>query len=100
MLADSGYQTILPDQLLAYLETDATLPPKPIMLTFDVTDLDQYTVAAPEMEKYGFKGVFFVMAVPLRRPRYNPGAGKSLIRGRPRNCFPYLESPECKEIYR
>jgi len=60
----------LPDQLLAYLETGAPLPPKPIMPTFDDTDLDQYTIAAPEMEKYGFKGVFFVMAVPLGRPHY------------------------------
>ena len=70
MLADSGYQAILPDQLLAYLKTGAPLPPKPIMLTFDDTDLDQFTVAAPEMEKYGFKGVFFVMTVSLGRPRY------------------------------
>ena len=70
MLADSGYHTILPDQLLAYLHTGAPLPSKPIMLTFDDTALDQYTVAAPEMEKYGFKGVFFVMTVSLGRPRY------------------------------
>jgi peptidoglycan/xylan/chitin deacetylase (PgdA/CDA1 family) len=70
MLADSGYQTILPDQLYAYLTTGTPLPPKPIMLTFDDTDLDQYTVAAPEMNKYGFKGVFFIMTVSLGRPRY------------------------------
>lgn len=70
MLADSGYQTILPDQLMAYLTAGAPLPPKPIMLTFDDTVLDQYTVAAPEMKKYGFKGVFFVMTVSLGRPRY------------------------------
>ncbi|MDB5262290.1 MAG: polysaccharide deacetylase family protein [Adhaeribacter sp.] len=70
MLADSGYQTILPDQLYAYLTTGAPLPPKPIMLTFDDTALDQYTVAAPEMAKYGFKGVFFIMTVSLGRPRY------------------------------
>jgi peptidoglycan/xylan/chitin deacetylase (PgdA/CDA1 family) len=70
MLADSGYHTILPDQLLAYLHTGAPLPPKPILLTFDDTALDQYTVAAPEMKKYGFKGVFFVMTVSLGRPRY------------------------------
>jgi peptidoglycan/xylan/chitin deacetylase (PgdA/CDA1 family) len=70
MLADSGYQTILPDQLLAYLQTGAALPPKPIMLTFDDTALDQYVVAAPEMKQYGFKGVFFVMTVSLGRPRY------------------------------
>jgi peptidoglycan/xylan/chitin deacetylase (PgdA/CDA1 family) len=70
MLADSGYQTILPDQLLDYLNYGKPLPPKPIMLTFDDTDLDQYTVAAPEMKKYGFKGVFFIMTVSLGRPRY------------------------------
>nr|WP_187263089.1 polysaccharide deacetylase family protein [Pontibacter beigongshangensis] len=70
MLADSGYQTILPDQLLAYLTTGAPLPPRPIMLTFDDTNLSQYTIAAPEMQKHGFKGVFFIMTVSLGRPRY------------------------------
>ena len=70
MLADSGYNTILPDQLFSYLNYGTALPPKPIMLTFDDTDLDQYTVAAPEMKKYGFKGVFFIMTVSLGRPGY------------------------------
>ena len=70
MLHDSGYQTVLPDQLYAYLAFGAPLPPKPIMLTFDDTDLDQFTVAAPVMQQYGFKGVFFVMTVSLGRPRY------------------------------
>ncbi|HEY1024289.1 MAG TPA: polysaccharide deacetylase family protein [Sphingobacteriaceae bacterium] len=70
MLADSGYNTILPDQLFNYLNYGTQLPEKPIMLTFDDTDLDQYTVAAPEMNKYGFKGVFFVMTVSLGRPGY------------------------------
>jgi peptidoglycan/xylan/chitin deacetylase (PgdA/CDA1 family) len=70
MLADSGYHTILPDQLFSYLKFGTELPSKPIMLTFDDTDLDQFTVAAPEMKKYGFKGVFFVMTVSLGRPNY------------------------------
>ncbi|MCC2544986.1 polysaccharide deacetylase family protein [Hymenobacter sp. BT175] len=70
MLADSGYHTILPDQLYAYLTTGAKLPSKPIMLTFDDTDLDQYTVAAPELKKYGYKAVYFVMTVSLGRPNY------------------------------
>ncbi|UOG76997.1 polysaccharide deacetylase family protein [Hymenobacter tibetensis] len=70
MLADSGYHTILPDQLYAYLATGAPLPEKPIMLTFDDTDLDQFTVARPELEKHGFKAVYFVMTVSLGRPRY------------------------------
>jgi peptidoglycan/xylan/chitin deacetylase (PgdA/CDA1 family) len=70
MLADSGYQTILPDQLYDYLVHNAPLPPKPVMLTFDDTDLDQFTIAYPEMKKYGFKGVFFIMTVSLGRPHY------------------------------
>ncbi|MHA4846897.1 polysaccharide deacetylase family protein [Flavitalea antarctica] len=70
MLADSGYQTILPDQLFNYLATNTPLPAKPVMLTFDDTDLEQYTVALPEMKKYGFKGVFFIMTVSLNRPNY------------------------------
>jgi len=65
MLADSGYHTVLPDQLYAYLNTGAPLPSKPIMLTFDDTDGDQYTIGAPEMKKYGFKGVFFIMTVSI-----------------------------------
>lgn len=69
-LADSGYQTILPDQLYDYLAFGKPLPPKPVMLTYDDTDLDQYTVALPAMNKYGFKGVFFIMTVSLGRPNY------------------------------
>ena len=70
MLADSGYNTILPDQLYNYLAYGAELPSKPIMLTFDDTKLDQYTIAYPELEKHGFKGVFFIMTVSLGRPNY------------------------------
>lgn len=70
MLADSGYQTILPDQLYNYLVYGAKLPKKPIMLTFDDTKLDQYTNALPELKKYGFKGVFFIMTVSLGKPNY------------------------------
>ncbi len=40
------------------------------MLTFDDTDLDQYTLAKPVMDEYNFKGVFFIMTVALNKPRY------------------------------
>jgi peptidoglycan/xylan/chitin deacetylase (PgdA/CDA1 family) len=70
MLADSGYHTISPDQLYSYLISGTKLPAKPILLSFDDTDLDQYTVAFPEMKKYGFHGVFFIMTVSLGRPHY------------------------------
>jgi peptidoglycan/xylan/chitin deacetylase (PgdA/CDA1 family) len=70
LLADSGYHSILPDQLFDYLAYGKALPSKPVMFTFDDTRLDQYTVALPELKKYGFKGVFFIMTVSLGRPGY------------------------------
>jgi peptidoglycan/xylan/chitin deacetylase (PgdA/CDA1 family) len=65
MLADSGYHSVLPDQLYAYLNTGAPLPAKPIMFTFDDTDMDQFTIAAPTLKKYGFKAVYFIMTVSI-----------------------------------
>lgn len=69
-LADSGYQTILPDQLNDYLVYGTPLPPKPVMLTYDDTSEEHFTIAKPEMEKYGFKGVFFLMTISIDRPNY------------------------------
>lgn len=69
-LKDSGYETILPAQLYDYLLYGAPLPPKPVMLTFDDTDEEQFTIAYQEMKKYGFKGTFFIMTVSINRPRY------------------------------
>lgn len=69
-LKDSGYQTILPDQLYNYLVHNGPLPPKPIVLSFDDTDEEQFTIAAPEMKKNGFKGVFFIMTVSMGKPNY------------------------------
>ncbi len=80
MLADSGYHTVLPDQLYAYLTTGAPLPKKPVMLTFDDGDLDQYTVAAPELEKHGFKGAFFIMTVAIGRHGKQPYMDKTQIK--------------------
>lgn len=69
-LSNEGYHTILPDQLYEYLVHDGKLPSKPIMITFDDTREEQYRIAATEMKKYGFKGVFFIMTVSINRPRY------------------------------
>jgi peptidoglycan/xylan/chitin deacetylase (PgdA/CDA1 family) len=69
-LADSGYQTILPDQLYNYLVYGDKLPSKPVMITYDDTDEEQFSIAKPEMDKYGFKGVYFLMTISIGRPRY------------------------------
>ncbi len=69
-LADTGYQSILPDQLYDYLVYNKPLPAKPVMITFDDTRGEQYSIGAAEMKKYNFKGVFFVMTVSINRPNY------------------------------
>ncbi|GGA68061.1 deacetylase [Flavobacterium palustre] len=69
-LADAGYQSILPDQLYDYLVHNKPLPEKPVMITFDDTRGEQYSIGAAEMKKYNFKGVFFVMTVSINRPNY------------------------------
>ena len=80
MLADSGYHTILPDQLYAYLTTGAPLPAKPVMLTFDDGDLDQYENALPILDKLGFKGAFFIMTVAIGRHGRQPYMDKAQIK--------------------
>jgi peptidoglycan/xylan/chitin deacetylase (PgdA/CDA1 family) len=69
-LADSGYQTILPDQLYNYLATGAAIPEKSFMLTFDDTDEEQFTIGETEMKKHNFKGTFFIMNISIGKPRY------------------------------
>lgn len=69
-LHDSGYQTILPAQLHDYLVHGAALPAKPVMITFDDTQESQYSIAAAEMDKYNFKGVFFIMTISINRKGY------------------------------
>ena len=60
LLQAAGYQTVTSRDLLKH-QTDGTpLPSKPVMLTFDDGWRNQYQYAAPLLDKYGFKGVFFV----------------------------------------
>ncbi|UKJ08586.1 polysaccharide deacetylase family protein [Solitalea lacus] len=70
MLADSGYHTVLPDQVYNYLVYGDPLPTKPVMLTFDDTEENQFLVANEELKKYGYKGVYFIMTVSIGRPKY------------------------------
>jgi peptidoglycan/xylan/chitin deacetylase (PgdA/CDA1 family) len=70
MLHDSGFTAILPDQLMDYLETGKLLPLKPVMLTFDDNDANQFEYAKPVLDKYGFKAVYFIMTVSLNKKNY------------------------------
>ncbi len=70
MLADSGYHTVLPEQVYNYLVYGDPLPAKPVMLSFDDTEENQFLIARSELKKYGYKAAYFVMTVSLNRPHY------------------------------
>jgi len=70
ILADSGYHTISPAELYDYLVYDKALPEKPVLITFDDSRSEHSAIAAPVMEKYGFKGVFFIMTITYNKKNY------------------------------
>jgi len=74
MLHDSDYHTILPDQLYQYLITGAALPPKSIMLNFDDTHEEHFSIAAPVLKRYGFKAVFFTMTICIGKKDFMTAA--------------------------
>lgn len=70
ILVDSGYNSILSSQLYDYLVYNKSLPDKPVMITFDDSRVEHALVAAPEMEKHGYRGVFFIMTITYNKKNY------------------------------
>jgi hypothetical protein len=59
-LARNGFTTITLGELQRYRQNGGSLPPKPIVLTFDDGFLDNWVFAYPILKKYGLKGTLFV----------------------------------------
>jgi peptidoglycan/xylan/chitin deacetylase (PgdA/CDA1 family) len=70
ILADSGYHSISPAQLYDYLVYNKTLPVKPFLITFDDSRVEHALIAAPTLEKHGFRGVFFIMTITYNKKNY------------------------------
>lgn len=60
-LAESGYESITPQELLHALQFGAALPKRPVLLTFDDGHLDHYMYALPILQRQGFSGTFFII---------------------------------------
>lgn len=60
-LAKNGYETISLDDLLQSMAQRASLPRRPIILTFDDGYDDNYTIAYPMLKKHGFSATFFII---------------------------------------
>ncbi|WP_127127456.1 polysaccharide deacetylase family protein [Pseudoflavitalea rhizosphaerae] len=70
MLHDSGYHSITPEQLYNYLTRGDSLPSHPVLISFDDSREEQYSIAPPILKQYGFKAVFFIMTVTINKPGY------------------------------
>ncbi len=70
ILADSGYHSISPAQLYDYLVYNKALPEKPVIISFDDSRVEHSLIAAPVLEKYGFRGVFFIMTITYNKKNY------------------------------
>jgi len=60
-LSENGYTTISLYDLHQALNLGTPLPPNPIVLTFDDSYIDHYTVVYPLLRSFGFTGTFFVI---------------------------------------
>jgi peptidoglycan/xylan/chitin deacetylase (PgdA/CDA1 family) len=69
-LKEAGYQSVLPSELEAYFYQGENLAEKSVLISFDDTRADHYFAAAPILEKYGFRGTFFIMTVSIGKPGY------------------------------
>ena len=71
-LKEAGYQAISLRDLVYHLTRGWPLPPKPIILTFDDGNRDNYENAFPLLQKYVFRATFFLVTdfIDEGRPAY------------------------------
>ncbi|MEO6457300.1 MAG: polysaccharide deacetylase family protein, partial [Chloroflexia bacterium] len=69
-LKEKGYTGVTSGQVYEYYANGKPLPEKPVMLSFDDNDVNQYTNAVPLLKKYGFNATFFIMTVTIDQENY------------------------------
>ncbi len=65
-----GYATIHFELLVEAILHGAPLPPRPIVITFDDGNTDNYLTAYPIMQQYGFTGVMYIVGKYIAAPGY------------------------------
>ena len=69
-LRRKGYTAILLSDLIAYCDGKKTLPPNPVLITFDDGFLNNVDIAYPLAKQYGIKINLFVVPVFMKQGRY------------------------------
>ena len=69
-LKKQGFLSVTPEDITGFYTNGQSLPAKPILLSFDDTRKEHFTTVAPILEKYGFRGTFFIMTVSIGKKNY------------------------------
>lgn len=69
-LKQAGYRSVLPNQVEEVFYERKAVQDKSLMISFDDTRADHYLTVAPILEKYGYRGTFFIMTVSIGKPGY------------------------------
>ena len=69
-LKQAGYRSVLPNQVEDVFYERKAIQDKSLMISFDDTRADHYLTVAPILEKYGYRGTFFIMTVSIGKPGY------------------------------
>lgn len=67
-LVRAGYRAVSLDQLVAARRGEGTLPPRPVVITFDDAFVDSGRYAPPILRQHGLTATFFVVAGLVGRP--------------------------------
>ncbi|MGB9777082.1 MAG: polysaccharide deacetylase family protein [Anaerolineae bacterium] len=70
LLKQLGYHPVTVSEIAAVLEGKATLPQRPVAITFDDGWREQYDVAFPILQRYGMRATFFVSTSFIGYPRF------------------------------
>jgi peptidoglycan/xylan/chitin deacetylase (PgdA/CDA1 family) len=70
LLRDWEYTSITTTMLVEAITKGTPLPPRPVIITFDDANEDNYTTAFPIMKKYGFTGVLYLPYNYIGTPGY------------------------------
>ncbi|MBP7557969.1 MAG: polysaccharide deacetylase family protein [Chitinophagaceae bacterium] len=70
MLRDSGYSTVLPEDIYQHFTSGMPLPQKAVTITFDDGHAQHFSLVAPLLSKYGFKAAFFIPTAFIGKKYY------------------------------
>jgi peptidoglycan/xylan/chitin deacetylase (PgdA/CDA1 family) len=62
-LFDNGYQTITISELADLIYEGGEIPQRPVVITFDDGNIDNYNNAFPILKKYGFVATFYIVQI-------------------------------------